>query len=514
MIAGVADHIWQSTLFAGGVGLLTLSLSRNSARVRFWLWFAASLKFLVPFAALAALGESLSRLFPAPLPRSILAIPPAAEKLSAPVRLLAAHHSEGADLAPLLLGLWLLGLAAILGLRLMRWQRLRTVMRGAADLAMDGPAGISVRIKASASLLEPGLVGIVKPVVLLPAGLMARLSGPERDSILAHELSHLRRGDNVTAAVHMAVEALFWFWPPVWLIGARLIAERERACDESVLAGGHDPEVYAGGILKVCKFCVQSPLACASGASGADLAGRVRQIMAGETVRGLSPGKRLLLAGAAAAALGLPVMGGFLDSPLAVTVQRKVAAARLQVAASITRHVAAVEERIGIVPVQVPPRRLPRMVALPVAAIVPPLPPEPAAPVQQSVTAPPTPPVADNVQAPPPVMPVPAAGGTVKALKEAMLALTPTGEGDPDAVTCRVPQLLPGSRLPGPEVCKTNSVWAKLRAEGQDISPDGTRVIATLSHTHGILAVAGNCYSLNQLASIQYTGPLRSLACY
>ena len=67
---------------------------------------------------------------------------------------------------------------------------------------------------------------------------MARLSRPERDSILAHEFSHLRRRDNVTAAIHMAVEALFWFYPPVWLIGARLMAERERACDENVLACG------------------------------------------------------------------------------------------------------------------------------------------------------------------------------------------------------------------------------------------------------------------------------------
>ena len=138
----------------------------------------------------------------------------------------------------------------------------------------------------------------------------------------------------------------------------------------------------------------------------------------------------------------------------------------------------------------------------------------PAAPVQQSLAAPPAPPVTDAAQAEPPDAPQPTAGATVKALKEAMLALTPTGEGDPNAVTCRVPQLLPGSRLPGPEICKTNSVWAKLRAEGEDISPDGAHVIATLSHNHGLLAVAGNCYSLNQLPGIQYTGPLHTLACY
>ena len=72
----------------------------------------------------------------------------------------------------------------------------------------------------------------------------------------------------------MLVEALFWFYPMVWLIGARLIVERERACDESVLARGHDREVYAGGILKVYKFCLQSPLACSVGMSGGNLGHR------------------------------------------------------------------------------------------------------------------------------------------------------------------------------------------------------------------------------------------------
>ena len=48
----------------------------------------------------------------------------------------------------------------------------------------------------------------------------------------------------------MLVEALFWFFPLVWWLGARLNTERERACDEAVLADGNDPQMYAAGILK------------------------------------------------------------------------------------------------------------------------------------------------------------------------------------------------------------------------------------------------------------------------
>jgi hypothetical protein len=52
-------------------------------------------------------------------------------------------------------------------------------------------------------------------------------------------------------------------------------------------------------------------------------------------------------------------------------------------------------------------------------------------------------------------------------------AVTPDGSGDPFAITCRPPQMLPGSRLRGPEVCKTNAVWAQYRKDGMEVAADG-----------------------------------------
>ena len=52
----LANHLWQSTLFAVIVGVLTLLLRKNRARLRHWVWFAASCKFLVPFSVLVSLG--------------------------------------------------------------------------------------------------------------------------------------------------------------------------------------------------------------------------------------------------------------------------------------------------------------------------------------------------------------------------------------------------------------------------------------------------------------------------
>ena len=56
----VGNHLWQSTLFAVAAGLLTLALRKNHARTRYWLWLAASLKFLVPFSLLSALGSRMA----------------------------------------------------------------------------------------------------------------------------------------------------------------------------------------------------------------------------------------------------------------------------------------------------------------------------------------------------------------------------------------------------------------------------------------------------------------------
>src|SRR5690349_5879412 len=53
----LANHLWQSTLFAGAAWLLTLALRKNAARVRHWVWVVASVKFLVPFSLLISLGS-------------------------------------------------------------------------------------------------------------------------------------------------------------------------------------------------------------------------------------------------------------------------------------------------------------------------------------------------------------------------------------------------------------------------------------------------------------------------
>ena len=150
---------------------------------------------------------------------------------------------------------WFCGFVVVAAGWAREWLRIRAIVRAASPLPLDLP----IQVVATAARLEPGVVGMFRPVLLLPEGITARLTQAQLQAVLAHELCHVRRRDNLTAAVHMLVEALFWFHPLVWWLGARLVDERERACDEEVLQLGGEPQAYAESILRVCEFYLESP---------------------------------------------------------------------------------------------------------------------------------------------------------------------------------------------------------------------------------------------------------------
>ena len=132
---------------------------------------------------------------------------------------------------------------------------------------------------------------------------------------MAHEICHVRRRDNLTAAIHMFVDAVFWFYPPVRWIGWQLLAERERACDDYVLQAGTDPAIYAEAILSVCKLCLISAgvrfRRHRRGSQGPHRADHVQPL-----IRKLGAGRKLLLVAAAAASIAGPVAFGLANPTL------------------------------------------------------------------------------------------------------------------------------------------------------------------------------------------------------
>ena len=287
--AAMGNHLWQSTLFAAAAGLLTLALHKNHARVRYWLWLAASLKFLIPFSLLVGMGNHMAwSRADAPADTGLyVAVEQVGQPFTRTDLLAAATHpaaSPGAHFtAILLVAAWLCGFLCVVAVWLVRWRRISALLRKAAPVHEGREVEILRRLERNAkpsqsiemlrvpASLEPGIFGVLRPVLLWPEGISARLEDAHLEAILAHELRHVRRRDNLAAAIHMVVEAIFWFHPLVWWLGARLVEERERSCDEEVLQLGSERKTYAESILKVCEFCVESPLACVSGVAGADL---------------------------------------------------------------------------------------------------------------------------------------------------------------------------------------------------------------------------------------------------
>jgi bla regulator protein blaR1 len=316
MMSALTSHLWQTTFFAFAVALLTVAFRRNRAQVRYWLWLSGSLKFLIPFALLTNLGSHLEWA-------------PAANRMAAQIKSPAVSYTlaqigqplfpDGAPSTPslpdsirwipvALLATWMAGFVAIVAIRLRVWLRIRTVVR--KSIAIDIP--FTVEVRSSRDLLEPGVVGFFRPILLLPDGIMEQLTPAELKTVLAHELCHVRHRDNLLAAIHMIVEAIFWFHPLVWWIGARLVEERELACDEEVLSLGNQPGVYADAILSVCKLYTKSPLVCVSGVAGAGIRRRIEAIMANRGVKKLNRARQILLTGAGMVAVAGPVVIGLL----------------------------------------------------------------------------------------------------------------------------------------------------------------------------------------------------------
>jgi uncharacterized protein (TIGR03435 family) len=295
MSSALANHLWQSTLFAAAAWLLVLLLKKNQANARYWVWLVASVKFLIPFSVIIALGTFLAPPITVPAAQAgfSTAIKDVSQQFTAPaVSIPAIHPTE--NLVPIvLIALWLCGFLSVVVRWCVRWQRIRATVRAGRPLNMEA----DVPVLSSPALLEPGVFGVFRPVLLLPEGVTDHLTRAQFRAILAHELCHVRRRDNLFAAIHMLVE------------------ERERACDEEVLRLGSEPQVYAEGILKTCEFYLESPLACMSGVTGADLKKRVVRIMTQRVAKKLGRWRKLLLASCATGALAGPLAFGLMNPP-------------------------------------------------------------------------------------------------------------------------------------------------------------------------------------------------------
>jgi len=326
VIGEITNHLWQSTAFAAAAALLAVALRANRAHLRYWIWFAASAKFLVPISLLMTVGAALAAsrhvmpIAPSTAPALSFVIEPFTEPPSAETVAASDSAAPMTWIPAVAIALWAFGFAVIVLVRLREWRRLHALVD--ASRPFEHPTSSVIPIRSSPASVEPGVIGFRRPILLVPEGIEQHLTPMQLEAVLAHEVCHVRRRDNLTSAIHMAVEALFWFHPLVWWIGRRLLAERERACDEYVMQLCGESRTYAEGILEVCKLYVESPLACVPGVTGlvpprwfggrgeSDLKQRIEDIMSNRIGLGLSLARRVTVFVAATSTIVVPVAAG------------------------------------------------------------------------------------------------------------------------------------------------------------------------------------------------------------
>ena len=154
----------------------------------------------------------------------------------------------GAWLNPWLIPLiWFAGAATLLARFAINLYGLHR-LRKASDAMIDADLPRRVRLWRNEAIGAPVTWGIVRPVILVPAG-FEELPAECRDAVLCHELAHIQSGDFLMRGLAEIARALIWFQPLMWVVWRQLREEQELACDNRVLAAGGKPSAYAKLLL-------------------------------------------------------------------------------------------------------------------------------------------------------------------------------------------------------------------------------------------------------------------------
>jgi GWxTD domain-containing protein len=446
--------LWEAVLIAALLVLMLAALKHASSRARYAAASVALAAMALAFVGtLAVEWPRAAAQISIPLQPSSFA--PAITGATFPNHLPAPGFrlTDGLAWAP---ALWLAGVALLFMYRLGSWtaaQRLRRVGAYAAPEAwllqlrhLAASLGVTRPVALMESCLTevPIMIGYLKPVIVMPIGLLAGLPPEQVEAILLHELAHIGRADYLVNILQTGIEGLLFYHPAVWWVSAVMRAERENCCDDTVVALQGNAHQYAAALFTVeqKRGSVPQPILAANGGS---LPRRIRRLLGRPDARDLAmpvfPAALLVISTAVALAAWQPATPP--KPPIPPPAQQSVPPA----------------------PPAVPP------VPASTAPAVPPTPPVPAL----SSTSPDTP--------PPPPPPLPPAGrGQSYA---ASVQFVPTGKSDSqvrsgETYTITVPYFEDGSTAPKPEPY-SDSYRQWLRDVSFIISPAEQRAVIKLT---------------------------------
>jgi GWxTD domain-containing protein len=145
-----------------------------------------------------------------------------------------------------------------------------------AELAARLGIRRTVQLMESCLTEVPVMTGYLRPVVLLPVGMLAGLPTEQVEYILIHELAHVARRDYLVSLLQGVVEALLFYHPAVWWVSTTIRAEREHCCDDAVVSLAGDARGYAAALVNLEQARVLEPALAATGGS---LTRRVRRLL-------------------------------------------------------------------------------------------------------------------------------------------------------------------------------------------------------------------------------------------
>lgn len=198
---------------------------------------------------------------------------------------------------PLVVVLWLCGVLVLTTRTALDWMHVRgLVHRGVGEVEdcvvasarrIERQLGLrrAVRILVSTRVAVPMAVGLLKPVILLPAGVLVRLPHEQLEMVLAHELGHIRRCDHVVNWLQIALETLLFYHPGIRWISQRVREERENCCDDLVVARCRKPATYARALANLELLRGPVPAVAVMAATGGNLVTRIRRIIDTELPR-------------------------------------------------------------------------------------------------------------------------------------------------------------------------------------------------------------------------------------
>src|SRR5919205_2144615 len=246
----LANHLWQATLFSLLSLVAAASLGRAPARARYFAWLVALLKFALPsvfiFFLASQAGIDLSSVTPrdARPESSALNVSPLLSPVTSPAPLPRADESFAREsvtssavltekttavtagsfsLTGVAFCVWLAGCALLALSWLRKSYALSVSISKGREINVGREAealrrvrrlfgvGRDVRLVVTRAVSEPGVWGVLRPVVVLPEGVAERLDDAELEAVFMHELSHIERWDNLAGNFQRALCCVFWF---------------------------------------------------------------------------------------------------------------------------------------------------------------------------------------------------------------------------------------------------------------------------------------------------------------